>query len=138
MGCVMIPAKYNVRNLRVRWMTTLMTVLSTGLVVWASVLCFGLTDGLRYALQVTGHELDLIVLRKGSADEIGSGLEQKVAREVSTLSGIAKDGEGRRWSTMAFVTTEDGEQNLDQWENEDVSAIEAGMLADKFEKEICQ
>ena len=69
-----------------------MTVLSTGLVVWASVLCFGLTDGLRYALQVTGHELDLIVLRKGSADEIGSGLEQKVAREVSTLPGIARDG----------------------------------------------
>ena len=100
----MIPAKYNVRNLRVRWMTTLMTVLSTGLVVWASVLCFGLTDGLRYALQVTGHELDLIVLRKGSADEIGSGLEQKVAREVSTLSGIAKDGEGRPMCSVEFVT----------------------------------
>jgi len=104
MGCVMIPAKYNVRNLRVRWMTTLMTVLSTGLVVWASVLCFGLTDGLRYALQVTGHELDLIVLRKGSADEIGSGLEQKVAREVATLSGIAKDGAGRPMCSVEFVT----------------------------------
>lgn len=104
MGYVMIPAKYNVRNLRVRWMTTLMTVISTGLVVWASVLCFGLTDGLRYALQVTGHELDLIVLRKGSADEIGSGLEQKVAREVSTLSGIAKDGEGRPMCSVEFVT----------------------------------
>ena len=50
----MIPAKYNIRNLQVRWMTTLMTVLGTGLVVWASVLCFGLTDGLQYALRVSG------------------------------------------------------------------------------------
>ncbi|MGV2337858.1 MAG UNVERIFIED_CONTAM: ABC transporter permease [Planctomycetaceae bacterium] len=100
----MIPAKYNLRNLRVRWMTTLMTVISTGLVVWASVLCFGLTDGLRYALQVTGHELDLIVLRKGSTDEISSGLEQKVASDVASLPGIAKDANGRPLCSVEFVT----------------------------------
>ncbi len=100
----MIPAKYNLRNLRVRWMTTLMTVISTGLVVWASVLCFGLTDGLRYALQVTGHELDLIVLRKGSTDEISSGLEQKVASDVASLPGIAKDAAGRPLCSVEFVT----------------------------------
>lgn len=100
----MVPIKYNLRNLRVRWMTTLLTVISTGLVVWASVLCFGLTDGLRYALRVTGHELDLIVLRKGSTDEIGSGIEQRVAREVSSLPGIAKNGEGRPLCSVEFVT----------------------------------
>ena len=44
----MIPAKYNLRNLRVRWVTTLMTVLGTVLVVWASVLSFGLTEGLEH------------------------------------------------------------------------------------------
>jgi len=85
-------------------MTTLMTVISTGLVVWASVLCFGLTDGLRYALQVTGHELDLIVLRKGSTDEISSGLEQKVASDVASLPGIAKDASGRPLCSVEFVT----------------------------------
>jgi putative ABC transport system permease protein len=100
----MIPAKYNLRNLRVRWMTTLMTVLSTGLVVWASVLSFGLTDGLQYALQVTGHELDLIVVRKGATDEISSGVEQKVAREVASLPGIAKDEQGQPQCSVEFVT----------------------------------
>ena len=100
----MIPAKYNLRNLRVRWMTTLMTVLSTGLVVWASVLSFGLTDGLQYALQVTGHELDLIVVRKGATDEISSGIEQKVAREVASLPGIAKDAQGQPQCSVEFVT----------------------------------
>lgn len=100
----MIPVKYNLRNLRVRWMTTLMTVLSTGLVVWASVLSFGLTDGLQYALKVTGHELDLIVVRKGATDEIGSGIEQKVAREVSSLPGIARGEQGQPMCSVEFVT----------------------------------
>ena len=100
----MIPVKYNLRNLRVRWITTLMTVLSTGLVVWASVLSFGLTDGLQYALKVTGHELDLIVVRKGATDEIGSGIEQKVAREVSSLPGIARAEQGQPLCSVEFVT----------------------------------
>lgn len=87
----MIPAKYNLRNLKVRWMTTLTTVVSTGLVVMASVLVFGLVDGLEHALRVSGHPLDLIVVRKGSTDEISSGLQQCVSREVSSLPGIAKE-----------------------------------------------
>jgi putative ABC transport system permease protein len=100
----MIPAKYNVRNLRVRWMTTLMTVLATGLVVWASVLSFGLTDGLDHALRITGNPLDLIVLRKGSQNETSSGIEQRIAREVATLGGIAKDAQGQPMCSVEFVT----------------------------------
>ncbi len=100
----MIPAKYNIRNLRVRWMTTLMTVLGIGLVVWATVLSFGLADGLEHALLITGDELDLIVLRKGSQDEVSSGIEQRLAREVATLEGIATDDEGAPLCSVEFVT----------------------------------
>lgn len=100
----MIPAKYNFRNLRVRWVTTLMTVFSTALVVLISVLVFGLIDGLEYALRVSGHPLDLIVVRKGSTDEISSGLEQKVSRDVSTLPGIAKDESGHPMCSVELCT----------------------------------
>jgi len=100
----MIPAKYNLRNLRVRWVTTVMTVLGTGLVVWASVLSFGLTDGLEHALRITGNELDLIALRKGSQDEASSGIEQRIAREVATIDGIARDAEGQPMCSVEFVT----------------------------------
>lgn len=100
----MIPAKYNLRNLRVRWVTTLMTVLGTALVVWASVLSFGLTEGLEHALMITGNKLDLIVLRKGSQDEGSSGLEQKVTRQISTLEGIARDADGKPMCSVEFVT----------------------------------
>lgn len=100
----MIPIKYNVRNLRVRWMTTLMTVLGTALVVWASVLAFGLTEGLNHALDVTGDKLDLIVMRKGSQDEGSSGIEQKIARQVATIPGIARDAQGQPMCSVEFVT----------------------------------
>src|SRR5262245_11284134 len=100
----MIPAKYNLRNLRVRWVTTVMTVLGTGLVVWASVLSFGLTDGLEQALRIPGNELDLIVLRKGSQDETSSGIEQRLAREVATIDGIARDAQGQPMCSVEYVT----------------------------------
>ncbi len=100
----MIPAKYNIRNLRVRWVTTLMTVIGTGLVVWAAVLTFGLIDGLEHSLRITGHELDLIVLRKGSTDETSSGIEQSLARQVATLDGIAGGSSGQPLCSVEFVT----------------------------------
>ena len=47
----MIPLKYNVRNLRVRWVTTALTVLATGLVVWSSCILFGLVEGNKTKLE---------------------------------------------------------------------------------------
>lgn len=100
----MIHIKYNIRNLRVRWVTTLMTVGATGLLVFGTVLTFGLFDGLNHALRISGHELDLIVLRKGSNDETSSSVEQKVARELANLDGIASDESGQPLCSTEFVT----------------------------------
>jgi putative ABC transport system permease protein len=100
----MIPVKYNVRNLRVRWVTTLMTVIGTGLVVWATVLTFGLTDGLEHALRISGDPLDLIVMRKGASDETSSTVEANVAREIATLDGIAQTAAGAPICSSEFVT----------------------------------
>src|SRR3954466_15860045 len=90
----MIPLKYNVRNLRVRWVSTLMTVLGTGLVVWSSCILFGLVEGLQHSFNVSGDPLDLIVLRKGSSAETTSGFEESRADEIATVPGIARDGSG--------------------------------------------
>ena len=90
----MIPLKYNVRNLRVRWKTTALTVLATGLVVWSSCILFGMVDGLEHSLKVSGDPLDLIVLRKGSSNEIGGGFLSDKADDLLNLPGIARDQEG--------------------------------------------
>jgi putative ABC transport system permease protein len=90
----MIPLKYNVRNLRVRWVTTALTVLATGLVVWSSCILFGFVDGLDHSLKVSGEPLDLIVLRKGATEELNSGIEPRAADALSTLKGILHDEHG--------------------------------------------
>jgi len=100
----MIPVKYNVRNLQVRWVTTLMTVIATGLVVWATVLTFGLVDGLDHALRISGDPLDLIVLRKGTTEETSSTIEQQVAKELANLDGIARDSAGQVLCSAEYVT----------------------------------
>jgi putative ABC transport system permease protein len=100
----MIPIKYNIRNLRVRWVTTLMTVVGTTLVVWATVLTFGMIDGLEHALRVSGDKLDLVVLRQGSDNETGSSIDPQVAREVCNLPGIAKNAAGEPICSAEHVT----------------------------------
>jgi putative ABC transport system permease protein len=91
----MIPLKYNVRNLRVRWKTTLMTVLGTGLVVWSSCILFGLVEGLEHSLSISGDPLDLIVMRKGSSTETTGGFETSKADEILILPGILRDQDGQ-------------------------------------------
>ena len=91
----MIPLKYNIRNLRVRWKTTVMTTLGTGLVVWSSCILFGLVEGLEHSLKVSGDPLDLIVMRKGSVTETTGGFESSKADELLVLPGIAHDEDGK-------------------------------------------
>ncbi len=91
----MIPIKYNVRNLRVRWVTTTLTILGTGLVVASSCILFGMVEGLQQSLKVSGDPLDLIVLRKGSTNETGSGFDGNKVPEIATMNGIRRDEQGK-------------------------------------------
>lgn len=99
----MIPLKYNVRNLRVRWVSTTMTVLGTALVVWSSCILFGLVDGLQHSLNVSGDPLDLIVLRKGSSSETTGGFVSSQADEIANLAGIAHDDQGMPLAAKEMV-----------------------------------
>ncbi len=91
----MIPVKYNIRNLRMRWVTTTLTIIGTALVVASSCVLFGMVEGLQRSLKVSGDPLDLIVLRKGANNETGSYLETSKVIEIATLNGIARDSDGR-------------------------------------------
>ena len=99
----MIPLKYNVRNLRMRWVNTLMTVLGTGMVVWASCILFGLVEGLQHSLNVSGDPLDLIVLRKGSTNETNGGFEASKADDIANLQGIRRDDAGTAMVSKELV-----------------------------------
>jgi putative ABC transport system permease protein len=98
-----VPLKYNIRSLRARWVSSLMTVLGTALVVWAVVLTFGLADGLDHTLAVSGEPLDLIVMRKGATAETNSIINESTAREMAALDGIASDANGDKICSPELV-----------------------------------
>ena len=100
----MIPLKYNLRSLRVRWATTLLTCLAIGVVVFASVLTFGMIAGIEHALSASGDPEDIIIMRKGSTDEMSSTVSATNARELANLPGIAKGKNGEPLSSREFVT----------------------------------
>lgn len=100
----MIPLKYNLRSLSVRWVTTLLTIIAIGVVVFASVLTFGMIDGIEHALSSSGDETDLIIMRQGSNDEMSSTIAPTTSRELVNLAGIDTDADGEILASREFVT----------------------------------
>ncbi len=98
-----IPIKYNIRNLRVRWTTTMMTILGIGLVVWASVIAIGLIVGLMAGIGSSADPLNLIVLRKGANSETESYFAKDTATVIATLPGIATGSAGEPLASPEIV-----------------------------------
>ena len=85
-----IPISYNIRNLRVRKTTTLMTALGVALTV-AVLLGIGtLVEGLRASLQSSGNPLHLIVMRQGSTSELVSIVTKESFDVLKFDDGIAQ------------------------------------------------
>ncbi|MDZ4780991.1 MAG: ABC transporter permease [Planctomycetia bacterium] len=99
----MIPIKYNLRSIWARKVGSLMTIVSTGIAVGASVFALGLSAGLDQTLEVSAGPLDIIVLRQGSSSETASGVSEAVAREILALPGIATDQQGRPLAAPELV-----------------------------------
>jgi len=99
----MVPLKYNIRSLRARKVGSLMTILGVGMVVWACVFAFGLSEGLDETLEIAADPLDVIVLRKGSTSEAVSAVTEAVARDIVALPGIATDRDGKPLAALELV-----------------------------------
>jgi putative ABC transport system permease protein len=99
----MVPIKYNIRNLRARWVNTTMAVLGTAMIVWSSCALFSLVEGLQHSLRISGEPLDLIVLRKGADSETSSGFDADKADKIPNLAGIARDDAGRPLAALELV-----------------------------------
>lgn len=68
----MIPIKYNLRNLVVRWKTTLLTAVGFLLVVALLVVMMAFVEGLNELAKKSGPPGNVIVLRDGANDELFS------------------------------------------------------------------
>lgn len=90
-----IPLSYNLRNLRVRWRLTLMTMLGIGLVVAVFVMVEALAQGLKSTYIATGDPRNLLVIRKGSTSESNSQIDLEGMHRMKYLDGIARDASNR-------------------------------------------
>ena len=90
-----LPISYNVRNLRVRWQVTLLAIFGIALVVTVFVFLAAMSNGFRIALRATGRDDNAIVLQKGSASELGSGIDRHKSGLLMVDSRIARDKDGQ-------------------------------------------
>lgn len=91
----MVPVSYSYRSLMVRWKTTLMTASGFTLVVAALVVMLAFINGIQTLCTTSGEPENVIVLNKGSNDEVLSQLDrnqvsQLEATRIETASGATR------------------------------------------------
>ena len=85
-----LPLYYNLRNLKVRLTTTVMTALGIALTVAVLLGIWAMVQGLQSSLGVTGDPLNLIVMRQGSTSELVSVVTDEKFQALRRLEGVAR------------------------------------------------
>jgi hypothetical protein len=106
-----VPVGYNLRNLAVRWITTLLTALAFTFVIFALTVSLAYVNGMYRLTEATGQPANVIVLSDGATDELFSNLSFTDTSDVrnlvdgQTLALIDNDrGDGRPLcSREAFI-----------------------------------
>lgn len=91
-----VPVGYNVRNLVVRWKTTVMTAMAFTLVVALMTVMMAFVKGMDSITKSSGHPANVIVLSSGANDEGFSSLAFDDVRNVERAEGIVSDSGGKR------------------------------------------
>ena len=99
-----IPISYSLRNLAVRKTTTIMTALGIAITVAVLLAVLALVNGLRTAFQASGHPLNVLVLRKGSDNEINSNFTRAAFQALKVKPGIARSSTGGPMASLEIVT----------------------------------
>ena len=100
-----LPIRYSLRNVLVRWRSTLATVLGIALVVLVWIIMQALATGLENAGGTTGDPRNLLVVRKGSDSEATSQIGLDDVRSIQYSEEIARDEKNRPLiSADALVT----------------------------------
>ena len=91
---MILPLTYNLRNIVVRWRSTLATVLGIALVVAVYVLVQSLAVGLEKSADNTGDPRNVMIVRKGSTAESSSQVSPEQFRILHYWKEIARNAQG--------------------------------------------
>src|SRR5205814_7766618 len=90
-----VPFSYNLRNLFVRWRTTLLTSLAFTLVVALMTVMLAFVNGMYRLTEGSGHAENVIVMSDGATDEAFSNLGYRDTSEVEWRPAVLRDAAGR-------------------------------------------
>jgi ABC-type antimicrobial peptide transport system permease subunit len=99
-----VRLKYNLRNLRVRWLTTVMTGVAFTVVVFLLVLMMSFVDSVNRLTASTGVPGNVFVLSEGSTDELFSNLAYGDVGKLE-LEKATTDPQGRPLASPVAVKT---------------------------------
>jgi putative ABC transport system permease protein len=88
---VKVPLKYLVRNLTVRWRTTLMTALAFVLVISLLTVMMAFVNGMYRLTQASGQPGNVMVLADGATDESFSNLVAPDMADLENQPGILRE-----------------------------------------------
>src|SRR5262249_18819190 len=89
-----VPLSYNIRNLMVRWKTTVMTALAFTLVVSLMTVMLAFVKGMFQITERSGRPGNVIVLADGATDETFSTLSFVDATDIEQEPNVVKDAAG--------------------------------------------
>jgi putative ABC transport system permease protein len=89
-----IPLRYNVRNLAVRWRTTILTALAFTLVISLQTVMLGFVAGMNKLTDESGQPGNVMVLSDGALDELVSNLAYGASADINRHPGVLRDERG--------------------------------------------
>jgi putative ABC transport system permease protein len=92
---MILPLKYNVRNVFVRWRSTVATILGVALVVAVFVLMQMMATGLEKSSRNTGDPRNVMIVRKGSTAESSSQVTLAQFKTIQYLPQLARNAQGQ-------------------------------------------
>ena len=98
-----VPIKYNVRNLQVRLVTSLLTLVGIGLVTVVFVWMFAMGTGIEKSLVGSGDPNLVIVLRTGTTAESQSVITKQQVDAVLGLPGLMRDAKNDPMASAELV-----------------------------------
>lgn len=86
-----VPVRYNLRNLQVRWRTTIMTALAFTLVIGLNTVMLAFVNGMYKLTQGSGQPGNVMVLSEGATDEAFSNLGFSDIGDIELQPGVLRD-----------------------------------------------
>src|SRR5579863_687343 len=95
MKLIPLPLTYNIRNVFVRWRSTLATLFGVAMLVLVYVCLQSLAAGLEKSSSDTGDPRNVMILRNGSIDESSSQITREQFEKLKYFPEISRDAKGR-------------------------------------------